>query len=425
MIRIPRVFRMDRKAFYLFALYFLFMFQTNIQDFLGPYQYFDELLSVYFVARFFLDCFVGRTYMLKEIPICISLIGTLLVVGVVGNYTAKVQTHPVPVIIDSINTVKCFLVFLCLSSRTFTRKTLEDFLRASSGLVTILVYCALPFCFLNQVVNIGMTYDIRFGLHSFTFIFKHAGYFNMICYIWIITLSGALILEDERKKTIRTIFLAMFLWASTLRSRAFMYLFVYACLLIMIKVYKDIKFNLFTGSGVALVGFYIVKDQFTYYFTNPRTPRSILLRFGFVTMQNYFPIGAGFGTYGSSTASKYYSALYYRYGFDHAYGLNYDDRQFLTDGYWPQIMGQLGAIGCALIMAIIILILLIVLKATKHNAYLKLGALIGYITVMVSTIATNSLANYISIMLLYTVGILCARIVDDENTICEMSEKVV
>ncbi|WP_394554189.1 hypothetical protein ACDF64_06420 [Agromyces sp. MMS24-JH15] len=61
---------------------------------------------------------------------------------------------------------------------------------------------------------------------------------------------------------------------------------------------------------------------------------------------NYFPFGAGFGRYGSYTASEYYSPEYVVRGFEHIYGLGRgDDGRFLNDTQWPAIVGETGWIG--------------------------------------------------------------------------------
>ncbi|QEO14181.1 hypothetical protein FLP10_06920 [Agromyces intestinalis] len=60
----------------------------------------------------------------------------------------------------------------------------------------------------------------------------------------------------------------------------------------------------------------------------------------------YFPFGAGFGRYGSFTASEVYSPEYVIRGFDHIYGLGRGaDGRFLNDTQWPAIIGETGWVG--------------------------------------------------------------------------------
>lgn len=70
-----------------------------------------------------------------------------------------------------------------------------------------------------------------------------------------------------------------------------------------------------------------------------------VLTLGSITMaQQYFPLGAGFGRYGSRTAGVQYSPEYYNLGFPSVYGLD-PGGSFLTDTSWPAILGETGIIG--------------------------------------------------------------------------------
>lgn len=73
--------------------------------------------------------------------------------------------------------------------------------------------------------------------------------------------------------------------------------------------------------------------------------RSRLTEGGAALAAQYFPFGAGFGLYGSSTAAANYSPLYYELGFSDRFGLGPDSAQFLNDTQWPAIYGEAGWIG--------------------------------------------------------------------------------
>lgn len=65
-------------------------------------------------------------------------------------------------------------------------------------------------------------------------------------------------------------------------------------------------------------------------------------------LADYFPLGSGFGTFGSEAAARYYSPLYYEYGVDSVYGmspLDYgESSNFLVDTFYP-ILAEFGIIG--------------------------------------------------------------------------------
>lgn len=58
-----------------------------------------------------------------------------------------------------------------------------------------------------------------------------------------------------------------------------------------------------------------------------------------------FPLGAGFGRYGSWMSRVEYSPIYAEYGLSGVRGLRPRNPVNVTDTFWPQILGELGAIG--------------------------------------------------------------------------------
>ncbi len=61
---------------------------------------------------------------------------------------------------------------------------------------------------------------------------------------------------------------------------------------------------------------------------------------------DYFPLGAGGGTFGSAASYQYgYSQLYYDYGIYLLWGGSPDYAAFLQDAYWPKVIGEGGVLG--------------------------------------------------------------------------------
>ena len=67
--------------------------------------------------------------------------------------------------------------------------------------------------------------------------------------------------------------------------------------------------------------------------------------------EDYFPLGPGFGTFGTDSAAKFYSPLNYQYGLNSIRGLNPDDEvvgtSFYSDTFYP-LLSQFGVIGVLL-----------------------------------------------------------------------------
>jgi hypothetical protein len=76
------------------------------------------------------------------------------------------------------------------------------------------------------------------------------------------------------------------------------------------------------------------------------TPPRLTLYWGsFLVARDHFPLGAGLGRYGSWMSRIVYSDLYYQYGLDRVWGLGPAEPKFITDTFWPQILGETGVIG--------------------------------------------------------------------------------
>jgi hypothetical protein len=61
--------------------------------------------------------------------------------------------------------------------------------------------------------------------------------------------------------------------------------------------------------------------------------------------RDYFPVGAGLGRYASWMSRVNYSPLYEQYGLSDIHGLRPTNPAYVTDTFWPQILGELGVLG--------------------------------------------------------------------------------
>jgi hypothetical protein len=78
------------------------------------------------------------------------------------------------------------------------------------------------------------------------------------------------------------------------------------------------------------------------------TPARVALIVGSIEIaRDHLPLGGGLGRYGSWISREQYSDLYYQYGLSRIYGLSPQNPQFVTDTFWPQILGETGVLGMA------------------------------------------------------------------------------
>ena len=61
--------------------------------------------------------------------------------------------------------------------------------------------------------------------------------------------------------------------------------------------------------------------------------------------KDYFPFGSGLASYASHFSAAYYSSIYHQYGLAHLHGLSEDMPSFISDSFFPQVLGQFGFAG--------------------------------------------------------------------------------
>ena len=122
-------------------------------------------------------------------------------------------------------------------------------------------------------------------------------------------------------------------------------------------------------------------------------------------MIKYLPFGAGFGTFATDAAAKYYSPVYYEYGLDNIYGLSPDDPAFAHDSYWPAIMGEFGILGTMFFLILVFCLFKLMFKFV-HSELQLLVILFVCFTQIVSSTATAVFFHYVTVWLMFFVAII-------------------
>jgi hypothetical protein len=73
--------------------------------------------------------------------------------------------------------------------------------------------------------------------------------------------------------------------------------------------------------------------------------RGLLLLGSLDVGAQHFPLGAGFGRFGTYASVLFYSDLYDELGLSEIYGLTRETPYYLMDTYWPHVFAETGAIG--------------------------------------------------------------------------------
>jgi len=120
------------------------------------------------------------------------------------------------------------------------------------------------------------------------------------------------------------------------------------------KVQTKIRYILYMAVPVVLLAW----DKIYYYYVqgHGKYAKSIMTSTAFKVAKDYFPIGTGFGTFGSTYAKQHYSPVYYLYGIADNPELGVESKQYLTDLFWPILFGETGVMGTILYCGLILLL---------------------------------------------------------------------
>lgn len=125
----------------------------------------------------------------------------------------------------------------------------------------------------------------------------------------------------------------------------------------------------------------------------PTRARSALYGASVQIGRDHLPLGAGLGRFGSHMSRVEYSPIYVEYGLDRIRGLQRTNSDYVTDTFWPMILGEtgiIGAIGYALFLAAVLFSIWrgIGSRADPLLRAFVLGSLAVMVSAMVESLAT-------------------------------------
>lgn len=263
-------------------------------------------------------------------------------------------------------------------------------------LVRCLVVVGLILAILNQIIDLGMRDDIRYGMYCFSYIYDTAAIFSWYCYMFILVLSIDLLNGVNRKRII-FVLLNMCLWLFTGRSRGFAFCAIYIMLVLLLRMYeikqKQLKIKIGYFVMLGLLGVIVAWNQLVFYFTTTTEARSILLYVGIDLFKKYFPLGAGLATFGTAAAQKYYSPVYGIYGLSNRHGFTFDNPLYLTDNFWPAVIGETGLIGLVVFLVTLYFAFKYLYKKCNQTNMARMIIIFFIVTILSSSIATSIFAQ--------------------------------
>ena len=385
--------------YYVFVilLYFL-VFQNALQPYIKVLKYFDEILAILTLPILIIKMATTKQWKMKKYDLCIVV--NLIFILLIGLYAnIKYQYQPLSIVLsDVLLFFKFFLVYY-LFTMLNCKQILESY---SSGIIKHLRFISgilMLFTICNYIFKIYPS-NTRFGIMENKLFYSHQTYLTAVC-VFLLTLM----IYFQNKVNNIYIYMVMFVMFTTLRMKAIG--FLVAFLFIAIYVTKFNKKVTFSKLGIiALVCIAVVYQQIEYYFIKIEdSARSVLLNTSIEIAKDYAPIGTGFGTFASYFSGENYSPVYAMYNIQNIYGLVKGKASFISDSFWPMVLGQFGYSGVILYIVCIFLIFRkIQLQYSADTKYEYIAKISALIYLMISSTSEAAFVHPIAIALAVVIG---------------------
>lgn len=275
----------------------------------------------------------------------------------IGVVSAVIQDVPTNVLISGTLLVSKGVLFGWAVAQVEWRQThLLNVARYSAVTLGFLILCAaMNFAFpgpWNRIVLDLNGFGARYGLPPVTGPFVHPGYFGTTMALGAIGIACYRLVISRESKSAWLLILTISCAILSFRRKVLVGL---AAAYFYIQSRKGLSSTLVGGVVAVLilvVGAGIVSQTISYtyneYFVNPGAIARVRLTVDSIGIAfDRFPFGAGFGRFGSAAARADYSPEYYPLGYASIWGLGPTEEtgKFLTDTFWPSVVGESGWIG--------------------------------------------------------------------------------
>lgn len=209
--------------------------------------------------------------------------------------------------------------------------------------------------------------DVRYGIGSLQLFYPHPSYMAVGCFTCICIFGMA---DGIKKKQSNQVYIILncILMIFTLRSKAIASA-ILTLILYYVIVIKNFQFKKILYIIGAVLVLLIGQDQLLFYYGKNVVggTRAMLTKDSINLAMQYFPLGTGFGTFGSNIAAKHYSPLYVQLGYlSIEGGIN---NAFLSDTFWPIVIAQTGFIGLICFAVVVTYFVKRSLKLEQNNLH--------------------------------------------------------
>lgn len=347
------------------------------------FNYTDEAIGVILVAIVLLNVLRKKITLLKFERYMLIFMFIFELIGIVSGFIYKYQDTQY-MFVDAYTCAKFFIYYLC--ARLLTQNKLkEDYFCSINWIckliAVIFFVLTLHDAFMTPWFPVA---DYRYFTYSVMLFFEHPEFLARASMTIIFLLAYN---YRYYKRNVYYILMLTVVMILTFRTKAIVAVFV---LFLFYLYFVRFKFKSLVPVGAAsVVGavYFGYNSLNKYYVEYDTAPRRILTEDSITIAKQLFPIGSGFGSFGSSMAAQYYSRLYIKLKYYTYYGMGEETKgKFLSDTFWPIVIAQTGWIGLGSFILAISSMLIYILKSRKTDVY--------YFWVAISIMAHDLISSF-------------------------------
>lgn len=381
---------------------FVMLLLANFVQSMTGFPYIDELVTCCVVAAAIAK--VVHSWSKRKIRVSIlALISAfsivaLVVLGVFCNYLWGFNKSEFDILIDIFTCLKFPAVLL--SSIFLFQGNGRTLLWWIERLIKPLVVVMFLLAVANLFFDFGMGWDGRYGLRSsFMFICGHPEYASLM------GVGMAVVFARDLQRNKLYFVLSLLVMALTLRSKSLAFCIVAPAIAYVMRDGR--KLNAIHVIICVMVAALIGWDQFVGYYQTDGSARGELTVASVEIAMDHFPLGTGFATFGSNTSASggYYSPVYYAYELDTVWGLSPENHSFLSDTFWPIVLGQFGFLGLAIY---ILMLFSVAMLAFREGKATRVCVVLCFTYLIISSTSASSFFNPMSVYLAFLLGLLVA-----------------
>lgn len=383
----------------------LLTFQHPLESVWAGFSWIDELVALIGVFGLAWKLLIRRNlefpgYMLVAAGFLAVFVGA----GLAGNVIYRYQSWK-SVIIDLYTNVKFFFSIVAgyVACATLEWDVSKKQIVRCGRISAAVVFAVFV---LDRIYPIYPG-EIRHGIRSVSLFFGHATYLASAMAFLVILLT-----VFYEKKNLVFMGMCLTVMVFTMRSKAMASAAIFAAVFVFFLVFRK-RLNLWYILAAGVICVVVAWPQIRYYFIElgGKSTRSVMHSVAFRIMEDYFPIGTGFGTYASAEAAKNFSPVYELYDFEYLlrFEVNRQWVNFLNDTFWPIIIGQTGVIGTVAYLGTIGSVFYESWKLQRQNLYYFVAVLYGWCHLIICSVAEPAFNNSTAVPIAVVMGLVLCK----------------